>query len=54
MDAHRGVAGDAGSLAEVKDWEQVLALPIKDVSANRWHVAAHDYKAETPATLRAG
>lgn len=33
--------GDAGSLAEVKDWEQVLALPVKDVSAAKWHAPAH-------------
>ena len=33
--------GEAGSLAEVKDWEQVLLLPVKDVSAAKWHVPAH-------------
>jgi len=32
--------GDAGSLAEVKDWEKVLLLPVKDVSAARWHAVA--------------
>ena len=33
--------GDAGSLAEVKDWEQVLALPVKDISAAAWHTRPH-------------
>jgi hypothetical protein len=28
--------GDAGSLAEVKDWERILELPVKDVSAASW------------------
>lgn len=28
--------GEAGSLAEVKDWEQILELPIKDASAAPW------------------
>lgn len=31
--------GDAGSLAEVKDWERVLTLPIRKVSAARWQDA---------------
>ena len=31
--------GDAGSLAEVKDWERILELPVKDVSAARWQAA---------------
>jgi hypothetical protein len=32
--------GDAGSLAEVKDWEKVLRLPVEHVSAARWHDGA--------------
>lgn len=32
--------GDAGSLAEVKDWEKILLLPVKDVSVARWHAPA--------------
>lgn len=32
--------GDAGSLAEVKDWERILELPVKDLSAAVWQGAA--------------
>jgi len=33
--------GEAGSLAEVKDWERVLTLPVKDVSVAKWQTAPH-------------
>ena len=33
--------GEAGSLGEVKDWEKVLALPVKEFSAAKWVAAGN-------------